>query len=152
MENRPLSAEEFKYIYSKVTRLAVDPVVRTKDGILLSLRTLPSWHTMWHLPGGTVLYKETVEQAIRRLMKWELGIEVRIGKLLGYMEFPSEEKERGFGWTISLAILCDLESGTPKTNEDASEVRAFKELPLNIVEEHGKFLTEHWQEIRGNVF
>ena len=90
-----LTIKEFKEIYSKVSRATVSLVIKTNKGIALSLRNLPSWRNKWHLPGGTIFYKETVENAVKRKAKEELGIKVKIVKLLGYIEYPSEEKERG---------------------------------------------------------
>lgn len=140
MDKKPFTHKQFKAIYSKVPRLTVDLVVQTPKGIVLTLRKLPSWYNLWHLPGGTIFYKETVKQAVKRVAKDELGIAVNIKKLLGYIEYPSEEKERGFGWTISLAILCTIKSGKLKTNEEASQVKIFSELPKNIVSEQKVFL------------
>ncbi|MDO8563851.1 MAG: NUDIX domain-containing protein [Nanoarchaeota archaeon] len=148
MTKKPFSPEEFKQIYSKVPRLCIDPIVRMEDGIVLSLRNGNyGWENQWHLPGGTLLYKETVEQGLKRLMKDEIGIEVKIVKVLGYKEFPSEEKERGFGWSVSLMILCDFVSGKLRPDENALEVKAFSKLPDNIVKEHAEFLEEHWDQI-----
>ena len=146
--DRPLSNDEFKQIYSRVTRLCVDPIVRTPAGIILTRRAQGmGWAGQWHFAGGTVFYKETVEAAVHRVLKTELGIEVTISKLLGYMEFPSEEKERGFGYTISLGILCDLQSGTPRADEQATEVGVFTELPEDLIVEQKEFLKKHWPEI-----
>ena len=71
---RPFTSEEFKTIYSKVPRLCVDLVIKTRKGIILTLRSLPTWYGMWHLPGGTILYKESLQDAIKRVAEEELGI------------------------------------------------------------------------------
>ena len=146
--NHPFSDLEFKEIFSRVPRLCVDLVVRTPRGIILTLRSLPTWNNLWHTPGGTVRYKETIANAAKRVAKSELGVAVTILKTLGYMEFPSEEKERGFGWSVSIALLCELQSGElVGKNDEASDMRAFTELPENTLSEHRVFLTEHWDEI-----
>ena len=94
--NKPFSHEEFKNIYSRVPRLCVELVVKTPEGVILSLRKLPSYRGKWHIPGGTVFYKEKVTDAVKRVAAEELGIEVSIRELLGYIDYDSEEKERGF--------------------------------------------------------
>jgi ADP-ribose pyrophosphatase YjhB (NUDIX family) len=149
----PFSAEEFKALYSRVPRLCVDLVVRTPGGVILTLRSLPTWTDAWHLPGGTVFYKETIRHAAKRVAKRELGIEVAVLKTLGYMEFPSEEKERGFGWSVSIALLCEIAAGTlfEKTDE-ASEIKAWAELPEDMIPEQNVFLTTQWEEIRSDLF
>lgn len=148
----PLTPEEFEDIYSRVPRLCIDPIVRTPDGIILSLRKGGfGWDGQWHLPGGGLFYRESVEDGLRRILRREVGIEVSILKLLGYMEFMSEEKERGFGYSVSLAILCDLVSGTPRTDESSLEIKMFTELPENMVDEHKLFLRNHWGEIYNHL-
>lgn len=142
MNKKPFTFKQFKELYSKVPRLTVDLVVQTPSGVVLTLRQLPSWHKLWHLPGGTIFYKETVKQAVKRVAKDELGIAVNIKKLLGYIEYPSEEKERGFGYTISLAILCAIKNGKLKVNKEATQVKIFSEWPKNIVSEQKVFLNK----------
>ena len=147
--DRPFSPEEFKAIFSKVPRLCVELVIKTPEGIILALRSLPTWSGQWHLPGGTVFYKEKIAHAIERIAKDELGISVNIQRLLGYIEYPSEEKERGFGSTVGMIFLCSHNKVTDikPNNDEASEIKIFKELPPNIVEEHHKFLKSIWKEI-----
>lgn len=144
---KPFSYEEFKSIYSKVPRLCVDLVIKTPEGIVLSLRKLSSWYGKWHFPGGTVYYKESIHDAIKRVAEEELGIAVEVKELLGYIEFPSEEKEQGFGTTISLAFLCVADVSKMRPNEDSSEVKIFKSLPDNLIEEQRNFINSKWKYI-----
>lgn len=140
--NKPFTPEEFKNIYSKVPRLCVEILIQTQEGIILTLRKLPTWNGLWHIPGGTVFYKESVKEAISRIAEEELGISVTPQKLLGYNEYLSEEKERGFGKSIGLIFLCDTSATVEQIipNGDASEIKAFKKLPTNIIEEHRIFI------------
>jgi ADP-ribose pyrophosphatase YjhB (NUDIX family) len=137
--NHPLSYEEFKQIYSRVPRVSVDLVIQTPQGIVLTLRNLPSWNNLWHFPGSTVLYQESVEDAVKRTAREEAGISINIKKLLGYLEYPSEKEQRGFGSTISLLFLCELVEGILTPDDEASQIGTFSniaKLPLNIVMEH----------------
>ena len=147
MSEYVIPPEEFVKIYSRVPRLCVDLIIRHKNGVILTLRKLPTWHKQWHLPGGGVQYQETIAQAVARKAKEELGIEVKIVKTLGYIEFPSEQKERGFGWSVSIGILCDYVSGVLTPNEEAYDVKVFTELPENTIVEQAEFLKTHWSEI-----
>ena len=148
MTNKPLTLEEFKGIYSKVPRLCVDLIISTPNGIVLTLRDLPDYNNMWHFPGGTVFYRERIEDAVARISKAEIGVEVEIVKFLGYMEFMSEVKERGYGYTVSLGILCFTKNEDLVVNEDASKVNAFKELPENVIAEQKEFLEKHWDLVK----
>lgn len=138
---KPFSYEEFKAIYSQVPRLVVEVVVQTENGIVLTLRKDTSWNNLWHLPGGTVFYKEYIEDAIQRISREELSIEVTKQKFIDYLEYPSEEKERGFGWSVGLAFLCTPNSPLPEYNQEGEKIQVFDSIPDNIVEEHKRLLT-----------
>jgi ADP-ribose pyrophosphatase YjhB (NUDIX family) len=132
-----LPLKEFKEIYSKVPRLCVDLVVVTKDGILLTKRSEDlSYAGFWHVPGGGVLYGENIEDALKRVAKLELGVKIKIVKLLCYLEFPSE-KTLGFGQSISLDFLVEIK-GQIKLNNEATEFGYYKKPPIKIVPEHKK--------------
>lgn len=140
MSRYPLTYEEFTSIYSRVPRLTVEVLINTPQGILLTLRSLASWNNLWHLPGGTVYYGETVEEAVIRIASEEIGISVTPTKLVGYLHYPSEEKERGFGWSIGLVFACDSASQIVSLGEQASRYQFFKTLPENMVVEQKVFL------------
>lgn len=149
MDNkRPFSPKEFKAIFSKVPRLCVVLVIKTPKGIVLSLRSLPTWNGKWHLPGGTVFYEEKIADAIKRVARDELGISVNIQKLLGYTECPKEKKKESFGWSVGMVFLCSTKITNIKPNNDeASEIKIFKELPPGMIREEHKFLRSIWDKI-----
>jgi ADP-ribose pyrophosphatase YjhB (NUDIX family) len=138
---KPFSNSEFKEIYSKVPRLTVEVILKVGDGVVLMKRTEKSWRGKWHIPGGTVFYEETLEKAVKRVAKEELNVEIDVDGLIGYIEYPSEKKERGFGTSIGIAFKC---SPTNKPNLELIEkegVKIFKKLPKNLIEEQRKILT-----------
>lgn len=143
---QPFSPAQFKQIYSQVPRLCVDIIIKIDDKILLTLRESDGWQGQWHIPGGTVFYKETIEEAIHRIAQEELDIDVDIEKLLGYLEYPSEEKERGFGWSVGLAFFC-----TPQESlkiEETTTIQLFNKLPENVVEEQRELLNQVLQNTK----
>ena len=150
MATGPLSEEEYKEVYSKVPKLCVDLVIAHQGGILLTLRDLPHWHNEWHLPGTAVRYKEPVLEAVRRVAQNELHMSVSVEKLLGYIEYPSEEKERGFGRSVALAFLCSPTSGF-EVGEGASDARVFTTLPGEMIAEQKAFVSVHWGAISQTV-
>lgn len=139
---KPFSPEEFKLLYSQVPRLVVELIIKTETGVVLILRKDAAWNNLWHFPGGTVFYKEYVEDAIQRIAVEELSITVTKQQLLGYLEYPSEEKERGFGWSVGLVFLCTSNSPIPLENQEAETIQIFDYIPENIVEEHKKILSQ----------
>ncbi|HYD35399.1 MAG TPA: NUDIX domain-containing protein [Vitreimonas sp.] len=131
----PFTADEFKHIYSQVPRLTVEVVVMTTQGVILTWREESSWQNSWHIPGGTVYYQETLHDAVHRIAGEELGVEVEIEEQIGYIEYPSEEKERGFGWSVGIAFQCRLADEAELPNLLSDKLNTFFELPSTIIEE-----------------
>jgi len=138
---QPFTFSEFKDIYSKVPRLCVDIVIKTEKGTLLILRQNNGWENQWHLPGGTVFYHEPVKTALKRIALEEIGIEITVGKFLGYVEYPSEVKERGFGYSVSLTFECSPKNQF-KILPQTKTIKFFNKLPTNTVYKQKIFLTK----------
>lgn len=135
-----LSDKDFFAIYRKVPRLNVDLVIRSNEGILLALRTIEPNLGCWHLPGGTVYKTETIVDAAARTAQKEAGIAVRIGGCLGYMEFPREMRNGVEIHTVSIVVEASPTGGTLRHDENAKELKYFKDLPGKMIPEHAEFL------------
>lgn len=138
---QPFTFEEFKAIYSRVPRLCVDLVIQNKKGVLLTLRIKNGYEKQWHLPGGTVYYRELVEDAVKRVAEEELGIEVSIEKFHGYLEYLSEKKERGFGYTITLVFICTPKNIEFNLDDQVEKIDFFAIPPENTIQEQKELLT-----------
>lgn len=138
----PLTFKEFKTIYSKVPRLCVDLVIKTNKGYLLTLRKKNGYEGQWHLPGGTVYYREAIKKTVERVAKEELGIKVSIEKFLGYLEYFSEVKERGFGYTVTLVFLCRAKGANFHLDNQAEKVNYFIKPPTNTITEQKRLLNK----------
>jgi ADP-ribose pyrophosphatase YjhB (NUDIX family) len=138
--SKPFSYREFRSIYSRVPRLTVEVVIRTPEGIVLTLRKKYGWKNQWHMPGATLLYGEKVQDAAVRVAREEAGLEVHVERLLGLLHYPSEKKERGFGWAVGAIFLCSIVSGELKADDQASAIRFFRRLPRNIVKDQRAIL------------
>jgi len=143
---KPFTYQEFTAIYSKVPRLSVDVVVKNKNGIALTLRSITPFKDHWHIPGSTVLYGESATQTAHRVGWHELGVRIQKPKLLGYIEY-NEEPHRGFGRSLSIVFLAELKSGKIKPDEDATNAQFFSKLPAKIISTQKKFLAKHMPEI-----
>lgn len=140
--SNPFTFKEFKYLYSKVPRLCVDLVIKSNNGILLTFRKKNGYENQWHIPGGTVFYREKLIDAAKRVAKEELGVNVTIQKFIGYIEYFSEEAERGFGYTVTLVFLCKLNDLKFVLDNQTSKVGFFKIIPKNTIKEQKKFLNK----------
>lgn len=121
--------------------LTVDGIVLEKRKVLLVKRNHFPFVGSWTLPGGHVDYGETVEKAVKREMKEELGVPVKIKKLFGVYSDPKRDPRYH---TCSAVYLLDKAEGKIRLNEEASEFRFFslKNLPKNIGFDHRKILND----------
>ena len=72
-----LPEEVFLYISRMTPLLNVDLLIKDENG-----RTLLSWRndkytgTGWHVPGGIVRFKETLETRVKKVAETEIGIDI----------------------------------------------------------------------------
>ena len=136
----PLAPEEFNAIYSKVPRLCVEIVIKSDEGVLLSLRDIEPCKGQWHLPGGTVFFGEKHVNAVGRIARRELSIAITGAKLLGYIDYPSHY-ENGLDSPVGIAFAVKYK-GDIKPNKESSKIGWFKKLPDNIHADQDKFLND----------
>jgi colanic acid biosynthesis protein WcaH len=94
---------------------------------------------MWSTPGGTILYQETVEDAVKRVVQEEVGIPVTIERYLGHAEY-FEIEERGFGHSISLNFLCRVSGTLPQENEEGEQIALWTDMPGDHIREQVPFI------------
>ena len=127
----------------KKPTLTVDAIIKTNDDkIVLVKRKNPPYKGWWALPGGIVEYGETVEEAVKREVKEETGLEVEIEKLVNVYSDPNRDPRGHF---ISICFLCRRIGGTLEAATDAAEVSAFplKEVRnLKLAFDHKKMLKD----------
>src|SRR5208283_4072210 len=86
----PLPKAEFDAIFAKVPRLTVEVLIASPQrGVLLALRDVEPCKGTWNLPGGTVRFGEPLVDAVKRVAAAELCVEVSVGAMRGYIEYPS---------------------------------------------------------------
>ena len=134
-----LPFEKFEDIYTKVPRLCVDIIIRGDDGVLLAKRDITPAKGMWHIPGGTVLWGETNKQAVKRIAKKELSLEVAAFSPLGIIEYSPKH---AFGQSTSIVYVVAVLGGILKGSKEGKEVKFFKKIPKNTIPEQAEFLSE----------
>lgn len=139
--SKDLTLKTFKSIYSKVPRLCVDLVIQNPSGILLTLRSIEPKKGFWHLPGGTVLFKESVKEAVKRVAKRELGVSVSVLKFLGVIEHYKYGST--VGHSVSLAYQVQPK-GKIRLNKEASDFDYFKKAPSDTIKEVKSFLKDFY--------
>jgi ADP-ribose pyrophosphatase YjhB (NUDIX family) len=140
---KPFTKEEFDAIYTRVPRLAVELIVRTPQGIILTKRSMEPRLGEWHIPGGTVFFGETLVQAVERVGEEELGVKIIVGKQLGIIEYPGMLADGYKGWPVGAAFEANIASGTPSGSDQGEEIGYFQHVPENTVPDQEKWLNEH---------
>jgi colanic acid biosynthesis protein WcaH len=78
--------EEWRTIVENVPLVSVDLVVRVGDGVLLGKRENDPARGEWFVPGGTVKKNERLVDAVHRIAREELGVDVDVERRLGAYE------------------------------------------------------------------
>ena len=132
---------EFKKIYSRVPRLCVEVIIIENSSLLLIKRSIEPAIGKWHTPGGTVLKGEDLEQAVKRVAKEELDLEVDVIELIGAIEYKSYKNH--YSQDISLAFMVKSidKNFINKIQLDghADEYSFFPKLPNDMIIDQKKF-------------
>ena len=135
-----LPEEEYHAIYRRVPRLCVEVViVEPSRGVLLKLRDIPPNVGAWHIPGGTVLFAESLEDAVKRVARDELGFQVEPQDLLGYIEYPSHHRN-GLDSPVGLAFRARRSAVSPADGALPDGCQWFHRLPTGLYAEQREFL------------
>ena len=84
----------------------------------------------WSIPGGTLELGETIAEGVRRELREETGLDVRILELLEVFEriFPApdgsgtESHGRPLYHFVILDYLCEVEAGEPRAGSDVTDL------------------------------
>ena len=140
-DEHPLSETEFWEIYHRVPRLTVEVVLTREQGVLLTRRAIEPCRGMWHLPGGTVRFGERLADAVNRVARRELAIEVLESRMLGYVEYPSHY-EKGLDSPVGIVFLVTRHAGALAVSAEADAHGWFRRLPAAMHAEQVRFLEE----------
>lgn len=91
----------------------------------------------WSIPGGTLELGETLVEGVRRELREETGLEVRVLELIEVFEriFPEQEGKQDragrpqFHFVI-VDYLCEASSGVPRPGSDVTDVAFVSEEDL----------------------
>jgi len=121
--------------------LTVDGIFLDDGKVLLVRQAKYPFFGSWVLPGGHVEYRERIEEAIKREMKEELGVSVKIKKLFGVYSDPKRDPRYH---TVAVVYLLEKKKGKICLSKEASEFRYFslKNLPKKIGFDHREILND----------
>lgn len=108
--------------------------------VLLIRRKGPPFRGNYALPGGFVEIGETVDEACRRELKEETGLEVGRLWLVGVYSAPQRDPR---GHTCSIAFLTQVEHAEPKAGDDAETAEWVADWrKVNLAFDHARILAD----------
>ncbi len=108
----------------KTVELIAVAIIRQNNKYLLTFRRkdkdLPKYTNCWQFPGGVVDFGETVEEALKREVLEELGIEVKIKQMLPKVFY--DLKSNRFQ-ALLFCFICEPVKSQPriKLNKEANQ-------------------------------
>ncbi len=106
--------------------VAVGCFVKINDAVLLVKRGHPPNEDLWAIPGGKVEFGETLQEALKREMKEETGLDVNVKDLMALVEII----HKNYHYVI-LDFECEPIGGKLFASSDAKEVKL---IPLKELE------------------
>ncbi len=120
--------------------LTVDAIVSLgAQGVVLIERKNPPYG--WALPGGFVDYGESLEEAVRREIQEETGLELdRLAQFRAYSDPRRDPRHH----TVTVVFTADGR-GEPRAADDAARVVVFPldQLPTPLAFDHGDILADY---------
>jgi len=134
--------DDIFYFISKLTPMVnVDLLIKDEKGrTLLAWRDDPFAKKGWHLPGGIVRFKETLENRVKKVAQTEIGVDVDFENIpIAVNEIISEHDVRGH--FISFLYRCSLPSSFKPSNDGLTKdqqgyLKWHDICPINLVKVH----------------
>ena len=124
----------------KAPKITTDGIIIKDKEILLIKRKNSPFQGKWALPGGFVEYGETTEDAVKREVNEETGLNTRIKNLAGVYSDPNRDPR---GHTITVVYILEIINGHIVAEDDACEAKFFnvKKLP-DLSFDHSKIISD----------
>ncbi len=110
------------FIYYIDPKVAVGTIIGG-GGVLLVRRAIEPGYGKWVFPGGYVDRGEVVEDAARREAREEVGLEVRLDRLVGVYSYPGRTP-------IVVVYAATPTGGTLALDDESLEARRFEEADV----------------------
>lgn len=110
--------------YPKRPIVGVGAVILKDDAVLLVERGREPLKGYWSLPGGVLEVGERIEDAVRREVAEETGLEVRVCELVQVFErIMKDSLEQPEYHYVLLDYRCEAVGGELRAGDDVSQVR-----------------------------
>jgi mutator protein MutT len=118
-----MSDDRTDRLYPARPLVGVGAVVWDGNRVLLERRGKPPAQGRWSLPGGLIEVGETAEDAVRREVSEECGIEVAVGPVLGLFEPVQRDQDGRVRYHfVVVDFLAYYRSGECRPGDDAADL------------------------------
>jgi 8-oxo-dGTP diphosphatase len=124
-------------IINTMSKHAVVAIIRYGEKVLLGKKKSDSKKFlagMWHVPGEDVEGEETDEEALRRGMKEETGLEINVGKYLSMHTTPTHKEIRWYE--------CNATTDETVCGSDLEEIKWVEKT--RVIETVDKIVSDLW--------
>jgi 8-oxo-dGTP diphosphatase len=136
-KSRPVCAD-CSFVVFHDPKVAVAVVVGIDRRILLCRRAIEPGRGKWSFPAGYVDRGEIVEEAAKREVREETGLEISLSGLVGVYSHP--------GNPVILIVFAAASRGSPVASDEALEVGLFAPDALpEMAFEHDSAIVDDWR-------
>jgi len=128
MGDERLPDDEWRTVVRNVPIVSVDLVVRRDGGVVLGRRKNDPARGEWFVPGGRVRKDEPLVDAVHRVAREELGVDVTVERRLGAYEHFWEESDFDDVATkhyLANGFVVRTAGGTLTADDQHDELRTF---------------------------
>jgi ADP-ribose pyrophosphatase YjhB (NUDIX family) len=103
--------------------IGVAGIVLDGERVLLAKRGHEPLKGIWSLPGGKLELGETLRDGVRRELREEAGLEVRVLEMVEVFEriTPDEQGRTAYHYVL-IDFLCESDGGVARAGDDADAV------------------------------
>lgn len=133
-----LSEEVWRTVVTHVPIMSVDLVVTHEGGVVLGRRTNQPGRGEWFVPGGRVRKGERLTEAVHRVARTELGVEIDIERRLGVDEHfwdTTEFQDTDGKHHVTVAYVVTVVADRFQPDGQHDDLRVF-EPPFDEVDLH----------------
>jgi ADP-ribose pyrophosphatase YjhB (NUDIX family) len=122
---------------------SVEAVIVIDQALLFLRRKNHPAKGQWWFPGGRIHKDESLEEALNREIKEETGLEMSSCKLINVYSRVFPERH-----DITIAYLCKCREGKITLNNEHSEHKLFRNIPIDL----HPYLSETIQDAKWESF
>lgn len=128
-----------KFVFYQNSAPTATAIINNGSRVLLTKRAVDPYKDYWDLPGGFLEQGEHPINGVKREIKEELGVRIKVLEMIGIFmdEYPYANGKLN---TLNIFYLARIIRGIPKPDSDVKEVRWFdlNDLPSKTAFKSGR--------------